>query len=191
MPYFAKSKHTVESLNFEKYDVCLLFFADQKVTDRLLMFAKKSQSCKKPFFFVRSKIDAELRPPKKGVKLNEDEIVERTRKKVFDDVKKRMTAEHEIFLLSNDHPEKWDFVKLVKAVANALPDPQKRRNSREASVWAHLRHDSLQCLAQWPWNELANKRLTKLKSRGTNRVWNLCSAHTKRARPQFHALNKI
>jgi hypothetical protein len=85
---------------------------------------------KKPFFLVRTKFDNHYQPEDfdKEAMLTELRASLDEHSKVFD------CSKSEIHLISNLHPYQWDFLKLAKAITDALLPPQKLSFARIAKV---------------------------------------------------------
>ncbi|CAB3991640.1 interferon-inducible GTPase 5-like [Paramuricea clavata] len=113
---FPAFQSSLDYAEIEKFDAFLIFTAG-KFTKRHLEFSKIIKSSNKPLFFIRTKIDNDNHPEKR----KEREIKVRLAK----NLKELHCREYEIYLISNNHPNKWDFYKLAKAIADSLPSPQK------------------------------------------------------------------
>ena len=81
-----------------------------------MKLAKKIRSIDKKFFFIRTKIDENVRAEKrKWGTFNEDAMLESIRCNISEHLGDLLTSEQEIFLISNHHPAKWDFARLTEA----------------------------------------------------------------------------
>jgi hypothetical protein len=83
------------------------------------MFAKKIKDSKKPLFFIRTKIDNDHHSD------NEEKMLKDLKRSLVEKLGKLVFGGYEIYLISNHHSDKWDFGRLVRAVADSLPSPQK------------------------------------------------------------------
>lgn len=118
-----------------KFDVFIIMI-DVRVTNDSLELAKKLHLDKKPFFFVRSKMDTCIANAKVDMKK------EFTPKKVFDQIHDEFRKEMkekckgeckgmknsqigDLFLISSRNPNAFDFGKLITAITKNLEDMQK------------------------------------------------------------------
>jgi hypothetical protein len=116
-------KRFLEAIKPERFDAFLIFTADE-FNVRLVKVAKKIKPSNKRFFFIRTKFDVN-NDPGKGEKFDEKAILTKVRASLDEHTKELDCREYEIHLISNLHPYEWDFLKLTKAVVDALPSPQK------------------------------------------------------------------
>jgi hypothetical protein len=82
------------------------------------------ESTKKPFVFIRTCIDIDVDNEKKTKPetFNEDRMVEEIRANILKGLKDLDSVSgEEIFLISNDKPEKWDFTRLSDEILYELP----------------------------------------------------------------------
>ena len=97
--------------------------------DRILANEMKEQG--KPFFFIRTKIDVDVKSEKRKKSFNEAAMLQKIRRdcgiNLVDKADKSICSEEDIFLISNRHLGKWDFSRLTEAILDALP-----RYEREA-----------------------------------------------------------
>ena len=125
-PKFCDIAVFCEKVAIEKYDTFLIICA-KRFTENDLKLAKKIESMKKSFFFVRTKIDSDKKAEMKRLKEKFDE--EKMLKKIRDDCAKNLKdfdfSEEKIFLISSWKQHKWDFERLKKAVLDQLPSKQK------------------------------------------------------------------
>ena len=64
--------------------------------------------------------------PKRGrAPINEEEMLQKMRKDLRDNVKGLISSEKEIFLISNCDKDKWDFDRLIEAISDSLSLCQK------------------------------------------------------------------
>ena len=80
---------------------------------------------KKSFFFVRTKIDADIQSKKRKRAFNEDVTLSKIRKNSLENLKDLAVNDEEVFLISNHKPHKWDFARLTEAILDSLPLRQK------------------------------------------------------------------
>ena len=112
-------------LELEKYDIFLVFLSN-RVMDVDLKIIKKIKSMKKPFCLIRPKIDedVECTMMRKKDQFNEEDLLLEIRDYVIKTTKHLSCAEEDIFLISNNHPYKWDFFRLIEAIMKLMPAPE-------------------------------------------------------------------
>lgn len=129
-PNYPDLQNYCEKVGLKDYDMFLIFTA-ARFTQYDLELAKKVKSMGKSFFLIRTTIDADCNPkPRRSEKndesrpeasFNEEELLQKIRTSCFENVKDLISSEKEIFLISNYKQEKWDFVRLCKAINDASP----------------------------------------------------------------------
>ena len=126
----------LERVGFEKYDFFLILCAN-RFTENDLWLAKMVRSKGKKFFFVRTKIDQDMRNCKRSKPSSFDEIA--VLKKISNDIIKHINeveqqrfASSEVFLISNWDQEKWDFPRLCEQLILNLP--QLKREAMALSL---------------------------------------------------------
>ena len=125
-------------MKIENFDAFLVFTAE-KFSNRHLLFAKAVKSSKKPFFFIRTKFD--FLAENQGENFSEEKMLLERKASLAKDFQ---SEEIEIYMISNLHPEKWDFSKLTKAIADALPSAQRTCLCKIPIVQKFIALDSLQ-----------------------------------------------
>ena len=128
-------KRFVDSLSIDRFDAFLIFTADE-FTKKLLICAKKISSSNKPLFLIRAKIDKSDGTKKEKEESNEEMLRRKLKEGLEENSKdaKFDCCKHEIYLISNPYPDKWDFLNLVKNIAHALPSPQKESFSKTSMM---------------------------------------------------------
>ena len=116
----------VNSIQIEKFDAFLIFTAEE-FSKKLLVFAKRISSSNKPLFLIRTKIDKGGETENESEDSNEETLRRKLKERLEENSKETEFnyPKHEIYLISNRHPEKWDFLNLVKNIGQTLPSPQK------------------------------------------------------------------
>jgi hypothetical protein len=104
----------------EKIDVFLIF-TDGEFSHDHVQFAEEMKSKSKPIFFVRTKIYDKS----KDLESKEKTKLEEIRSSLSKNLKDLGYDEGQIYLISNDHPDKSEFGELRNAIANSLPHPQE------------------------------------------------------------------
>lgn len=148
-------KTYLEKMKFNEYDFFIIISATRfKKND--IDLAKAISMMKKDFYFVRTKIDSDLR--------NEEEFKPRSfdRKKVLQDIrlscvtefKKNNIAEPPIYLISNRNLSDYDFPILMDKLISDLP-AYKRHNFMLSlpNIAESAIEKKRQCLKQWIWLE--------------------------------------
>ena len=80
---------------------------------------------KKSFFFVRNKIDVDVKAEKQKRAFKEDVTLSNIRKDALEKLKDLVANDEEVFLISSHKPKKWDFARLTEAILDSLPLRQK------------------------------------------------------------------
>lgn len=125
-------KTYLKTFYLKRFDAFLLFVkGNYTKTDQDL--AKELHSLKKPFFLIRTKIEHDLLRARKSNM--EDMVLQKIRGnalEMFTDLTDS-EGEKKLYLISNFHPEEWDFKRLKKEILNELQPSQaeKRLPSQE------------------------------------------------------------
>ena len=117
----------VKKVQLEKYDAFLIFTAT-RFTKNDLLLAEKIRSMQKSFFFIRTRIDENVRAEKKKKKQSYDEkaMLTKIRSNCLKNLADLLSDEKDVFLISNHEPDKWDFARLTQAILDALPKYQRQ-----------------------------------------------------------------
>ena len=112
-----------EKVKIEAYDAFLIICA-VRFTDFEIQLAGKVQSMGKSLFLIRTKIDHDVESMRRkyGGVFDERKLLETLKCKCAENGN---FSEDDIFLISSWYPEKWEFVKLRRAIVDRLPDIQK------------------------------------------------------------------
>ncbi len=110
-------KSYCKKIDLKQFDAFVIVTAsrfpasDVALTDKL-------RSINRPFLFVRTKIDVDYDNEKEkyGKLFKEEDMLEKIKGRCFNNLK----SYDEVFLISNKHPSKWDFPRLVLAIINKL-----------------------------------------------------------------------
>ena len=120
-------------VQLEKYHTYLIFTAT-RFTANDFKLAQKVRLMNKKFFLIRTKIDENVQAEKRRKrtqKFDEEAMLARIRENIFVSLGNLLTDDQDIFLISNHHPDKWDFVRLTQAILDALT-----RYQRESMTFA-------------------------------------------------------
>ncbi|XP_046843665.1 uncharacterized protein LOC124437781 isoform X2 [Xenia sp. Carnegie-2017] len=112
----------------EKYDAFLIFCKTRFTQNDKVLAEKVSKELKKPFFFVRTNIDSELKNAKddEGPKFDEASVMKRMRENCLKSLGDSLHDEKDIFLIDNKITEKYDFQGLKESIAEALSKGKKK-----------------------------------------------------------------
>ena len=113
-----------KKVELEKFHVFLILTAG-RFTENDLNLAKKIRSSKKKFFLVRTKIDENVRAGSRMRSFDEEVMLQKIRSNFSENLGNLLSDVRDIFLISNHHPDKWDFARLLQAILNALPTYQR------------------------------------------------------------------
>ena len=113
-----------KEVELEKYHAFLIFTAS-RFTENDLNLAEKIRSIKKQFFFIRTKIDNDVRSEMRKRSFNERAMLEKIRRDCAENLSDLLSNEQDIFLISNHYPSKWDFHRLTQAILCAQQTLQR------------------------------------------------------------------
>ncbi|XP_046843679.1 interferon-inducible GTPase 1-like [Xenia sp. Carnegie-2017] len=118
----------------EKYDAFLIFCKTRFTQYDKELAEKVSKDLDKPFFFVRTNVDNELKNAEddEGPKFNEASVMKRMRENCLKSLGDLIHDENDIFLIDNKFTEKYDFQRLKESIAEALP--KEKQESFVASL---------------------------------------------------------
>ncbi|XP_057313020.1 interferon-gamma-inducible GTPase 10-like [Hydractinia symbiolongicarpus] len=109
-PNFPKETY-LSQINFERYNFFLIITAT-RFTENDIWLASQVKKAGRSFFFIRTKIDIDLWNKKRCCSRYNESA---TLKEIRDDCLKKLRADFHVpvvFLISNFHPEKYDFPDL-------------------------------------------------------------------------------
>uniref|UniRef100_H2ZV99 IRG-type G domain-containing protein n=2 Tax=Latimeria chalumnae TaxID=7897 RepID=H2ZV99_LATCH len=125
-PNFKPDKY-LQQVNFSQYDFFILISSGRfKTNDAEL--ACEIQKMGKKFYFVRSKVDADIdacRRRRKAI-FNEEKILEEIRQNCIDCLQKEGVESLNVYLLSSYDLEKFDFHRLQDTLEKELPTHQRQ-----------------------------------------------------------------
>ena len=148
-----------EQVQLERYHTFLIFTAT-RFTQNDLKLAEKIRSIDKKFFFIRTKIDENVRAEKRKRSFNEGAMLDEIRCYCSENLGELLTNEQNIFLISNHYPAKWDFDRLTKAILDVLPTYQRESLTLSLGVLTSLS------------TEILKRKVEVLKGR----IWMVASA---------------
>ncbi|XP_038186505.1 interferon-inducible GTPase 1-like [Arvicola amphibius] len=115
-------KDYLEKMKFNEYDFFIIVSATRfKKND--IDLAKAIQKMKKDFYFVRTKVDSDLKNEKefKPRTFNRDKVLWQIRDSCMKTFQENKVKQPPIFLISNKILSEYDFQLLMDKVVNALP----------------------------------------------------------------------
>ncbi|KXJ25281.1 interferon-inducible GTPase 5 [Exaiptasia diaphana] len=141
-PNFPDLDSYCRETNLEQYHTFLIF-TSTRFTKNDLILAQKIRSLKKKFFFVRTKIDDNVRAERRKKSFNERAMLEKIRSDCAENLSDLLEKRQDVFLISNHDPSKWDFDRLTNAILDVLPTRQKEAMSLTLGVLTTLSKDLL------------------------------------------------
>uniref|UniRef100_A0A3Q3EHX8 IRG-type G domain-containing protein n=1 Tax=Labrus bergylta TaxID=56723 RepID=A0A3Q3EHX8_9LABR len=110
---------------FKKFDFFLIISAD-RFKENDVKLAKEIQKMKKKFYFVRSKIDDNIRYEKRSQReFNEEKILTQIRENCIQGLQGQGLQSPQVFLVSSVDLTLYDFPLLVETLKEELPELQK------------------------------------------------------------------
>lgn len=112
-----------EQVALKNYDTFLIF-TETRFRKDVSFLVETISSIDKKFFFVRSKIDQDVRNQKSSKapgSFCEADMLAKMRLESLKTLGDRLRNKQHVFLISNTYPEKWDFKHLTLAILDVLP----------------------------------------------------------------------
>ena len=103
-----------EKLELAKNYHAFLLFCNGKLTINTQRLAVRLEFARKPFFFIRTSIDVDIR--NKGINEKKEFVVDEIRKSISDGLEKFSVSGEQIFLISKVDIVKWDFPRLCEEI---------------------------------------------------------------------------
>lgn len=120
---FSKDESYFRTINIERYDFFIIM-SDQCFSENDAWLAREIRKRGKPFFFVRSKLDVDIKSAEHDGQCI-DEAIPRIYKSCADNLRKANFREPRIFIISNYDHEIGQFDDLMIAIFHSLPDLKK------------------------------------------------------------------
>ncbi|XP_055368532.1 interferon-inducible GTPase 5-like isoform X2 [Betta splendens] len=118
-------KKYLEHVGFEKYDFFIII-SQTRFSENDANLAKKIKQMEKNFYFVRSKIDADLYSEKESKReFNEKQTLDSIKKNCTEGLQKLGVAAPQVFLVSNFKLHQFDFHLLQNTLQRELPAHKK------------------------------------------------------------------
>ncbi|KAM9475888.1 LOW QUALITY PROTEIN: interferon-inducible GTPase 5-like [Clarias gariepinus] len=118
-PKFEAKKY-LQKVEFDKYDFFIII-SSERFKENDIMLAKRIEQQKKLFYFVRSKIDNDLRAEETKKSFNKEETLKRIRNYCIENLKQTI-KNPKVFLISSKDIKAFDFEKLVETLESDLPE---------------------------------------------------------------------
>ncbi|XP_006003867.1 interferon-inducible GTPase 5-like [Latimeria chalumnae] len=122
-----KPDEYLQQVNFSQYDFFILIASERFKTNHAKL-ACEIQKMGKKFYFVRSKVDADIDASRKRRKkaFNEEKILEEIRQNCIDCLQKEGVESPRVYLLSSFELDKFDFQDLEETLEKELPVHKKQ-----------------------------------------------------------------
>uniref|UniRef100_A0A6J0UT49 Interferon-inducible GTPase 5 n=1 Tax=Pogona vitticeps TaxID=103695 RepID=A0A6J0UT49_9SAUR len=121
-----KSSTYLEQVNFSRYDFFILI-ASERFKSNHAQLAREIQQMGKRFYFVRSKVDADLEATRKRRPraYNEEAILKEIRDNCQACLENEGVAAPQVFILSSWELNKYEFMRLEETLAKELPSHKR------------------------------------------------------------------
>ncbi|KAM6979724.1 interferon-inducible GTPase 5-like [Aplochiton taeniatus] len=114
-----QAKTYLKKVRLETYDFFIII-ASERFKENHILLAKEIKKMKKLFYFVRSKIDNDVKSEKRRKNFNEEQLLTKIRGDCGKNLKD--VGDPKVFLVSSYELEKYDFNKLVDALKEDLSE---------------------------------------------------------------------
>ncbi|XP_046843675.1 uncharacterized protein LOC124437787 isoform X1 [Xenia sp. Carnegie-2017] len=123
----------------EKYDAFLIFCKTRFTSHDKELAEKVSSELKKPFFFIRTNVDYDVKNAKEdeGENIDEESVLERMRKDCLQNLKDLIDDKNDIYMIDNKAQDGYDFQRLKESIAEALPDEKKKHFADSLAIVTH------------------------------------------------------
>ncbi|XP_072913680.1 interferon-inducible GTPase 5-like [Hemitrygon akajei] len=116
----------LRKMKFKRYDFFIII-STCRFKENDVKLAKEIKRLGKQFYFVRSKVDADLNSTRKQKKvINEEEELEKIRRDTFVKLEKDGFLHPAVFLISSLDPDHFDFIRLNEGLEGDLNNVKKR-----------------------------------------------------------------
>ncbi|KAI4871212.1 hypothetical protein NFI96_003477 [Prochilodus magdalenae] len=117
-----KAKQYLKDVKFDTYDFFIILSSD-RFKENDMMLAEEIKRKKKTFYFVRSKIDNDIRSEQKKKKFSEQQVLSKIKDDCTRNLKK--LGNPKVFLVSSHELEKYDFQALMNHLEGDLPEHKR------------------------------------------------------------------
>ncbi|XP_030600857.1 interferon-inducible GTPase 5-like [Archocentrus centrarchus] len=114
----------LKHIGFEKFDFFIII-SDTRFRENDVKLAQEIQKMKKKFYFVRSKIDNDIRAAGRKKDFNEKTTLDIIRKSCDQDLLKQGISSPRIFLVSSFELHLYDFSRLYETLGKDLPEHKR------------------------------------------------------------------
>ncbi|XP_046843658.1 uncharacterized protein LOC124437776 [Xenia sp. Carnegie-2017] len=113
--------------DLEKYDAFFILCNTRFTKHDKELAEKVSSEFNKPFFFIRTNVNCDVKNTKedKGENVDEDSVLERMKKDCLENLKGLTDDKNDIYLIDNNAPCKYDFQRLTESFPSNLPERKK------------------------------------------------------------------
>lgn len=111
----------------ENFDAFLFLTCGPRFSNDTLELVRKIRWLKKEIFFVRTKIDADIRAGRRKRSFDEGTLLEHIRIDVSRNLEDLLSNREDLFLITNYDPEKWDFPRLMETILHVPGEWDLRR----------------------------------------------------------------
>uniref|UniRef100_A0A3B1ICZ9 IRG-type G domain-containing protein n=1 Tax=Astyanax mexicanus TaxID=7994 RepID=A0A3B1ICZ9_ASTMX len=108
----------VKEMQFEKYDFFFVV-SSERFRENDIMLAKEIQKGNKRFYFIRSKVDNDIRGEERKKTFDREETLSKIRRDCQENLKE--LGNPPVFLISSCNLSEFDFEKLVSTLNSELP----------------------------------------------------------------------
>ncbi|XP_046843751.1 uncharacterized protein LOC124437863 [Xenia sp. Carnegie-2017] len=123
----------------EKYDAFLIFCKTRFTNDDKELAEKVSSELKKPFFFIRTNVDYDVKNAKEdeGGNFDEESVLEIMRKDCLQNLKGLIDDKNDIYMIDNKAQDGYDFQRLKESIAEYLPDEKRKHFADSLAIATH------------------------------------------------------
>lgn len=113
-----KARKYLKQMQFNRYDFFIIV-SSERFKENDIMLAQEIRKRKKLFYFVRSKIDNDIRAEETKKSFNKEETLSRIRRNCLENLKQ--IENPNVFLISSEDIKAFDFEKLIETLMSDLP----------------------------------------------------------------------
>lgn len=116
-PTFA-SKSYVKTMNFDLYDMFMVVISE-RVRENNMLLVEEIEQQKKPYYFIRTKIDNDIQSQRKKKKFSEIHVLDQMRQDCKKYLKEKKLDPH-VFLVSAIDTQKYELQKLTDTLKDEV-----------------------------------------------------------------------
>ncbi|KAI5100919.1 immunity-related GTPase family, e4 isoform X1, partial [Silurus meridionalis] len=113
-----RARRYLKNMQFNRYDFFIII-SSERFKENDIMLAKEIKKRKKLFYFVRSKIDNDLRAEETKTNFNKEETLSQVKRNCLENLVE--VENPKVFLISSADIKAFDFEKLVETLMSDLP----------------------------------------------------------------------